>query len=223
MYGQDITFDVAFKAGEPANGYLALPAQPDAPGVIVLHAWWGLNPFFKTLCDRLADEGFVAFAPDLNKGKVAKTIDEAKQIMSETDFERKHAIVAALPGFMRGRPEVRKEALSLIGFSMGAAWSLTLASELPEDIEKVVLFYGVDSAVFSRIKAEILGHFSDVDEWEPLDGIRAMEAEMRAAGLKQDFHIYPNMSHWFFEADRPEFDPQAAELAWARTLEFLRK
>lgn len=223
MSGQDITFDVAFKAGEPANGYLALPSQSNAPAVLVLHAWWGLNPFFKTLCDRLADEGFVAFAPDLNNGKIAKTVDEAKQIMSETDFERKHAIVAALINFMRGRPEVRKDALSLIGFSMGAAWSLTLASELPEEIDKVVLFYGIDSAEFSKIKAEILGHYSDVDEWEPLDGIRAMEADMRAAGLKPIFHMYPNMNHWFFEADRPEFDPQAAELAWTRTLEFLRK
>ena len=219
MSGQDITFDVN---GQPAAGYLALPAQPDAPAVIVLHAWWGLNPFFKSLCDRLAADGFVAFAPDLNDGKVAKTVDEAKQLMSEVESERKQAIVAALPNFMRGRPEVRKEALSLIGFSVGAAWSLILASESPDDIRKVVLFYGSDGAEFSKIKAEILGHYSDVDEWEPLDAIRAMEADMRTAGLNPTFHIYPNMSHWFFEEDRPEYDAQAAELAWTRTLEFLR-
>ena len=46
----------------------------------------------------------MAFAPDLNEGKVAQTIDEAKQIMSELDFERKHAIAAALVDFMRERP-----------------------------------------------------------------------------------------------------------------------
>ena len=60
MNGKDITFDAN---GKPANGYLALPAQSDAPGVIVLHAWWGLNSIFKDLCDRLASEGFAAFAP----------------------------------------------------------------------------------------------------------------------------------------------------------------
>jgi carboxymethylenebutenolidase len=220
MNGQDVTFDVN---GQPATGYLSVPTQPDAPGVIVLHAWWGLNSFFKSLCDRLAEEGFVAFAPGLNEGKIARTVDEAKQIMSESNFERKHAVAAAAPDFLRSRPEVKKEAFSLMGFSMGAAWALELASESPEDIGKVVLFYGVNDTEFSKIKAEITGHFSDVDEWEPLDGIQQMEADMRAAGLHPVFYIYPNKSHWFFENDRPEYDPQAAELAWRRTLEFLRE
>src|SRR5919106_3644746 len=129
MTGKEFTFDVADK---PANGYLALPSQPDAPGVIVLHAWWGLNPFFKRLCDRLASEGFVAFAPDLNEGKVAKTIDEAKEIMSSLDEQRKHDVAIEAVCFLRGRPEVQKDAFALIGFSMGAAWSLMLASEHPE-------------------------------------------------------------------------------------------
>jgi carboxymethylenebutenolidase len=219
MNGQNITFDVN---GQPAAGYLASPAQPDAPGVIVLHAWWGLNSFFKSLCDKLAEEGFVAFAPDLNEGKVAKTIDEAKQIRSESNFERQHAIAAAAPNFLRSRPEVRKEAFSVIGFSMGADWALVLASEFPEDFRKAVLFYGIGDTDFSKIKAEILGHFSDVDEWEPVEGIQGMEADMRAAGLNPTFHMYPNKRHWFFETDRPEYDPEAAELAWTRTLEFLR-
>ena len=219
MSGQDITFDVN---GQPAAGHLATPSESNAPGVVVLHAWWGLNPFFKSLCDRLASEGFVAFAPDLNEGKVAKTIDEAKQIMSASNFKMKHAIVAASPAFLRGVPEVRKEPFALIGFSMGAAWSLVLASEYPEAIRKVVLFYGSEGAEFSKIKAGILGHYSDVDEWEPLEGVRTMEADLRTAGLNPTFHIYPKTSHWFFEKDRPEYNLQAAELAWTRTLEFLR-
>lgn len=220
MNGQVVSFDVN---GKPANGYFALPANSNAPGVIVLHAWWGLNDFFKSVCDRLASEGFAVFAPDLNEGRVATTVEEAEQVMSELDSERKQAIAIAAPDFLRGRPEVRKEPFSLIGFSMGAAWALELASERPEDIGKVALFYGVGGPDFARIRAEILGHFSDADEWEPMDGIRAMEADMRSAGLKPNFHIYPQMPHWFFEEDRPEFDPQAAETAWKRTLEFLRQ
>ncbi len=220
MTGKDVTFDVN---GQPATGYLATPSEPDAPGVMVLHAWWGLNSFFKSLCDRLASEGFVAFAPDLNQGKVARTIDEAKQIMSELSSERKHAVAAASIDFLRSRPDVSKETLAMIGFSMGAAWSLELASEYPEEVRKVVLFYGVDNPEFSRIKAEIRGHFSDADEWEPLDGIQSMESELRAAGLNPTFYVYPNKSHWFFEEDRPEYDLEAARLAWTRTLEFLRE
>jgi carboxymethylenebutenolidase len=222
MNGQEITFEVE---GKPARGYLAIPTFSSAPGVLVLHAWWGLNQFFQDLCDRLATEGFVAFAPDLNQGKVAATVEEAKQIMSQSDSARKHAVAAASVDFLQGRPEVhaQREALSLIGFSMGAAWSLVLASERPEDIRKVVLFYGAGEGDFAKIGADILGHFSDTDEWEDIGYVRSMESDMRTAGLAPTFHIYPQMPHWFFENDRPEFDPPAAELAWTRTLEFLRK
>lgn len=220
MSGQMISFDVD---GQPANGYLALPSQLDAPGVLVLHAWWGLNAFFQSVCDRLASEGFAVFAPDLNEGRVATTVDEAKQIMDELDFGRKQAVVSAAVDFLRARPEVKKEPLSLIGFSMGAAWSLGLAGERPEEVGKMVLFYGVGEGDYAKMRAEILGHFSDADEWEPMEGIRGVEADMRAAGLNPSFHIYPQLAHWFFEEDRPEFDPAAAEQAWTRTLEFLRK
>jgi carboxymethylenebutenolidase len=216
----DIEFDVN---GKPAKGYLALPEKSNAPGVIVLHAWWGLNPIFKKLCDRLASEGFVAFAPDLNEGKVAQTIDEAKEIMSSLDGQRKYTVAMAAVDFLRGRPEVRKGPFSLIGFSMGGAWSLVLAGERPDDVHKTVLFYGASEGEYTKFKTEIMGHFSDADEWEDIDYVRSMETDMRSAGVKTNFHIYPQLPHWFFEDDRPEYDPQAAELAWQRTLEFLRK
>ena len=220
MSGQDITFEVN---GKPVNGYLALPAVSNAPGVIVLHAWWGLNRTFKNLCDRLAAEGFVAFAPDLNEGRIATTIDEAKEIMSELDSEQKYAVTNAAVDFLHDRPEVQNGPFALVGFSMGAAWCLGLASGRPEDFQKAVLFYGAGEGDFAKIKAEILGHYSDTDEWEDIDYVRSMENELRNAGVKTTFHIYPQLPHWFFEEDLPEFTPQAAALAWQRTLEFLHR
>lgn len=220
MNGMDITFDVN---GQPVNGYLSLPSQTNAAGVLVFHAWWGLNPFFKSLCDRLAAEGFAAFAPDLREGHIATTVDEAKQLLGELDEMKNQAVVEAAVTFLRNRPEVRDEALSVIGFSMGAAWSLVASEEHAQDIRKTVLFYGSYSTMeFSNAKADILGHFAEVDEWEPADEVRAMENNMRSAGLSPTFHFYPNTSHWFFEEDRPEFNAEAAQLAWTRTLEFLR-
>ena len=220
MSGQELTFDVN---GKPTKAYLALPERTDAPGVIVLHAWWGLNQIFKNMCDRLASEGFVAFAPDLNEGRVASTIEEAKETMSSLDGQRKYDVAMAAVDFLRTRPEVRSGPLALIGFSMGAAWSLVLASERPDDFYKAVLFYGAGEGDFTKVKAEILGHYSDTDEWEDINYVRSMENELRNAGAKTNFHIYPQMPHWFFEEDRPEFNFEAAELAWTRTLEFLRK
>jgi len=220
MNGLEINFDVN---GQPAAGYLALPSQPTAPGVIVLHAWWGLNSFFKRVCDRLAAEGFAAFAPDLNSGRIAKSIDQAKQIMDELSLDRKMVVARASTDFLRNQPEVRSEPFSVIGFSMGAAHSLVLAEEQPQEIHKVVLFYGSYADLqYSNAKAEILGHFAEVDEWEPADEIRAMEGNMRSAGLRPVFHSYPNTNHWFFEEDHPEFNADAARLAWTRTLDFLK-
>jgi carboxymethylenebutenolidase len=138
-------------------------------------------------------------------------------------FERKQAIANKLVDFMRGLPEVRDEPLALIGFSMGGSWALELASYFPEDIGKAVLFYGAGEGDFAKIKAEILGHFSDTDEWEDISFVRSMESDLRNAGVSTTLHIYPSLPHWFFEEDRPEFDPQGADVAWKRTLEFLRK
>jgi carboxymethylenebutenolidase len=220
MNGSDITFSVNDR---PVKGYLALPDQPNAPGALVFHAWWGLNPTFKGVCDRLAAEGFAAFAPDLREGHVATTIDEAKQLLNELDEMKNQAVVEAAVNYLRRRSGVRDEALSVIGFSMGAAWSLVAAEEYPQNIRKVVLFYGSYSDLhFSKARAEVLGNFAEMDEWEPAEEVRKMEGNMRAAGLNPVFYKYPNTNHWFFEADRPEFNAEAAELAWTRTLEFLK-
>ena len=109
-----------------------------------------------------------------------------------------------------------------VGFSMGASWAVLVAANEP-DIAAVTMFYGAGEADFKQVKAKVLGHFSDVDEWEPLDGVRAMEVDMKSAGLDVTLHIYPEAGHWFAETDRPEYNADAATLAWARTFEFLKK
>ena len=69
--------------GKTVTGYLALPGRGHGPGVLVLHAWWGLTPFFKDVCERLAAEGFVALAPDRYGGPTAATIEEAEALQRQ--------------------------------------------------------------------------------------------------------------------------------------------
>ncbi|MBC7875989.1 MAG: dienelactone hydrolase family protein [Anaerolineales bacterium] len=201
-----------------ANAYLAKP-QHSGPGVLVLHAWWGLKPFFKQVCDRLAEQGFVVLAPDLYQGRVAKTIDEAKALMEQNDFELMGDTVKAAKDYLVSLRADKP--IAVIGFSMGAAWSLVVASN-EKDISATVLFYGCGEADFSKVSSKVLGHFAETDEWEPLDQVKAMEADMKSAGVDVTFHIYPNVGHWFVEEDVPEFDSASSLLAWSRTFEFLR-
>lgn len=208
--------------GKSVNAYLAGPwTDGGKPGVLVLHAWWGLKPFFKQVCDRLAEQGFLALAPDLRNGEIAETIEAAKELMQRSDSQFVGDVVVAAKDYLLANSTGTK--IGVIGFSMGAAWSLVLASEHPDQVAATVLFYGADSVDFGKVKSKILGHYSDSDEWEPIDGVRTMEADMKAANVDATLHIYPNVGHWFVESDRPEYDSSAATLAWERTFEFLKK
>jgi carboxymethylenebutenolidase len=208
--------------GRTSTGYLALPGSGEGAGVLVLHAWWGLNGFFKELCERLAREGFVALAPDLYDGRTASSVDEADQLLAGLDFEEAKVKVISATGYLRAHPAVRGKGLGAIGFSMGGAWALLLSSLKPQDMAAVVVFYGSGRADFATARAAYLGHYAEDDEWEPLEGVRQMEADMRAVGREVTFYTYPGTRHWFFEANRPEYDAAAATLAWQRTCGFLR-
>lgn len=205
--------------GKKVNAYLAAP-EKGGPGVLVLHAWWGLKPFFKEVCDRLAEQGFVALAPDLREGKIAKTIDEAKELMEKSDGQLVGDTVMAAKEHLRGMVNGK---IGIVGFSMGGAWALITAAYKPEQIAAIVLFYGNEGVDYSKVTAKVMGHYSDNDEWEPNEFVENTFAEFKKAGVDATLHIYPGVAHWFVEEDRPEYDPAAASLAWERTVEFLKK
>jgi carboxymethylenebutenolidase len=215
----NVTLDVN---GKDVNCYLAIPASGKGPGVIVLHAWWGLTQVFRELCDRLAAEGYVAFAPDLHDGRTANTIDEAKAIMEHEDYQRKSEVANAAVAYLAGHPAVIRKDLGVIGFSMGAAYALVLSAIAAQNTCAVVLFYGSYVVEFKRARAAYLGHFAEHDEWESNEDALKMETAMREAGREVTLHTYPGTDHWFFEQNRPEYKAPAAALAWHRTLEFLR-
>jgi len=206
---------------ESVNAYLASP-EKSGPGIFVLHAWWGLKPFFKEFCDRLAGQGFIAFAPDLRNGQIANSIDEAKTLMEKSDRQFVGETVKAARDYLFSLPNRKGEKVGVIGFSMGASWSLDVALRDPDKIAATVLYYGTDNVDFHKVKSKIMGHYGDHDGWEPMEEILAMETSMKAAGVDVILHFYPMVGHWFVEEDRPEYDPSAAKLAWERTLEFLK-
>jgi len=203
------------------RGYLASPVKPRG-GVLVLHAWWGLNDFFKGFANRLASQGFLALAPDLYDGPVAKSVEEAKAFHSKIDDDRVKRIVLGATDYLHSDPSMSGRKIGVVGFSMGAAWSLLLSTLKPETIGAVVVFYGSYPIDFSKSQASYLGHFSPDDEWEPVADVRATEEKIRGAGREVAFHFYPGTKHWFVEENRPvEYNRDASDLSWKRTLEFL--
>ncbi len=218
------TVDLANREGT-VSGYLAIPRNGSGPGVLVLHAWWGLNDFAKGVCDRLAAAGFVAFAPDLYHGATASTRDEAEKLMSSLGQEAASRDIRNGSRGLQDHPNVRGDRLGVIGFSMGAYWSLWLAQELPRDFSAIVLFYGTAGTPeigYAKTEAAFLGHFAEKDEFEPTAIVQDLEKLLRTNGKDVTFHTYPGTGHWFFEKDRTDaYDPRAADLAWQRTLQFL--
>lgn len=207
------------------EGYLALPAGGQGAPILVLHPWWGLNATIHTFCRRLAEAGFVAFAPDLYHGNVTANIEEAERLV-KANFERadeNKAEIRAAAQFLYGSAGQQRNGIAVIGFSMGAYYAVDLSTTAPALVHSVVLYYGAGEGDYTQAQARYLGHFAQNDQYEAEEYIVAMEQEMHAAGRPVTFHTYPETGHWFCEADRTDvYNHAAAELAWERTVAFLQ-
>lgn len=212
----------AMESRRAGSGYLVLPeGHASGPGVLVLHSWWGLTPFFKEVCDRLADEGFVALAPDLLAGHTPDDPDEARAILAEADMDATLLLVRSSLFTLRGLPATPDAPVGVLGFSMGASWALLLASRVPDLVGATVTFYGAQNVDMAPATSAFLGHYADRDDFVEEDELTLLEAELRLLEKDVTFHRYPGTDHWFFESDRPAYDEAAATLAWSRTVDFL--
>lgn len=211
---------------QPAStGYLVAPDSGSGPGVLVLHGWWGLTPFFKHVADRLADEGFVALAPDLHgDGRTADRPDEAEALLASTDPNiTAHTVMAAV-ATLRSLPTTSDGPIGILGFAMGASLAFWAAARAPDHVAAVVAFYGTQNVDFALATAAFQGHFAEHDEFIDEDETAELQAHLRLLDLEVDFHRYPGTGHWFFEDDRPAaYVETAANLAWERTVAFLHQ
>jgi carboxymethylenebutenolidase len=208
--------------GRAGSAYVSLPDSGEGPGVLVLHSWWGLTPFFRGLCDRLAGAGFVALAPDLLEGRTTDDPDEARARLGAADMDATLKLVGSSLVRLHAMPATPAAPVGVVGFSMGASWALWLASRVPHLVGATVVFYGSQTIDMAPATSSFLGHFSDDDELVDEDEATLLEADLRLLDKDVTFHRYPGTGHWFFESDRPAYDREAAELAWERTLAFLR-
>jgi carboxymethylenebutenolidase len=219
-------FETLDVSGTAARLYVAGEFALGAPGVAVLHAWWGLNDDVIAYADRLAAAGFAVTAPDMFSGQVASTIEDAERLSgaaesAETEPSVEAIALAAIDDLAeRLGPSSR---LGVLGFSFGAAYATLLPAERDRLIASVV-YYGVYTGPhIDRSSAAVLGNFAETDQFESDEGIAELEETVRAAGREVTIHRYPGTGHWFAEPSRDAYRPEAADLAFERTVAFLRK
>lgn len=210
--------------GGTAQGHLAEAKDPKAPGVVVIPEWWGLQGQIKGVCDRLADAGLTALAPDLYAGKVVPyhDPDAASAAMSSLDFKKEtdEAVRGAVKHLA-----ARGVKVGLTGFCMGGAVTVIGAVHIPE-LAAAVCFYGLPPesvAAPKDVRVPLQCHFATQDDWVTPAAAADFEKKLKAAGKKFEIHRYPG-HHAFMNSDRKEVhDPAAAKQAWDRCVAFFKK
>src|SRR5258708_24789714 len=198
---------VSYKSGEEqVSGFLALPeGKGPFPAVVAIQEWWGLNDWVKDQARAMANQGYVALAVDLYRGKVAAQQEEAHQLMMGAPPDRILRDLKAALAFLRARPDVKKERVGSIGWCMGGRWSLALAVEDP-GLAAAVAYYGApptDAAAIAKIKAPILGNFGADDKGPSPDQVHAFETAMKAAGNSIDATIHDGAGHALANRNHP--------------------
>jgi carboxymethylenebutenolidase len=208
--------------GKSAEGYLALAGSANAPGVVVIQEWWGLQDQIKGLCDRFALLGYDALAPDLYSGTVIPyhDSDAALREMQSLNF------VDACDQVVRGAAQFLLKSsprVAVSGFCMGGAVTVLAAARVPE-FAAAVSFYGLPPetvATAADVKIPLQGHFANSDDFVTPQNVNAFEAGLKAAGKSYEFYRY-DASHAFMNEQRSVHDRHCAELAWERTSAFLK-
>ena len=213
-------------AGGNTGGYPATPKQGSGPGVIIIQEWWGLVDHIKDLCDRFAQEGFVALAPDLYHGKSTKSPDEAGRLMMAMRIDEAERDLTAAAQYLLTLDSTTSDKVGVVGFCMGGALSLYTATKNPQ-VGAAVVFYGGHPKVkpdLPNLQAPVLGLYGEKDRSVTPASAHELERQVKALGKQIEVKVYPGADHGFFNDMRPEvYNAEAAAGAWRRTLAFLRE
>jgi carboxymethylenebutenolidase len=200
--------------------YFIQIGEDSGPGVLLLHSFWGLTPAVKSLADGLADEGYTVLVPDINFGEIPETEPEAVDHLGKANPDRLASLVLSSVRLLEEKSS--EPTIAVIGFGMGGSLALWASVRLHSIIDRVVSFYGSQQIDFAGSRSRYLVHLAESDEYITEDEAAFMEATMGLESLDVEFHHYPGTLHGFGDPDGETFDPDSFDLAWKRTVEFLR-
>ncbi len=211
--------------GKIGPGYLSPASQADAPGVVMLEEWWGVDDRIKATADRLASQGFSVLVPDLFRGRSAVTPDEARHLVQGLDFaDAATQDTVGAAHYLRERGAKR---VGVMGFCIGGALAM-LGAMQPGAFDAVSAWYGLpppEAGDPAKISVPLQGHWALEDAYYGPAAVNALEQRLEAAGRKPEFYRY-QAQHGFYNTGSPgqgglgHYDRQSAESAWSRTFDF---
>jgi carboxymethylenebutenolidase len=216
---------IAYPAGDgKVRAYRARPkGGKKLAGVIVIHENRGLNPHIEDMARRVALEGFQAVAPDALSpvGGTPADPDQARDMIMKLDRESTVKNLVAAVAYLKTGPQATGK-VACMGFCWGGGMTNQVAVNAP-DLAAAAPFYGMQPAPedVPKIKAAMLLHYAGDDQ--RIDaGIPAFEEALKKAGVSYELHIYPGAKHAFMNDTGANYDKDAAELAWKRTIAFFK-
>ncbi len=208
------------------RAYRVTPAQPVAgklPSVVIVHENRGLNPYIEDVARRLAKEGFFALAPDglTSLGGYPGEDDKGREMQSTLDPIKLRNDFLAGVEYLLTQDDVGK--VGIIGFCYGGGVANAAAASIPQ-LAAAVPFYGAQPDVdeVAGIEAALLLHYAENDA-RVNAGWDAYEAALKEHGKTYQAHFYPGTHHGFHNDTTPRYDKEAAELAWSRTVDWLKQ
>ena len=219
--------------GVPIRTWVVYPERKDRAGVVlVIHEVYGLSDWLRGVADQLAQEGFIAVAPDLISGlgpggggteSVPTRDDVVKLVRSVTPADA-NARLDAVRAWAVALPSSNGRSAT-IGFCWGGARSFAYAAAQPA-LDGAVVYYGTSPEVadLAKVEAPVLGHYGG-DDARVNATIPAAEAEMKRLSKPYEPHVYEGAGHGFLRAqtEREGANLRATEQSWPRTVAFLRE
>ncbi len=207
-------------------GHFVFPSNmiEPLPAIIVIHEWWGLNDNVRAMANRLAAEGYIVLAIDLFGGKVAASPLAARQLMISVVENPDLAAENIRQAYIFVDDTAGAPSIGSLGWCFGGGWSLNTAMLFPDKLDASVIYYGQvteDEDKLRPISAPILGLFAAEDRGIRIESVRAFEQSLERLRKKYEIHIYPDVGHAFANPTGRNYNAEAAEDAWQKTLEFL--
>ena len=210
------------------NGYIATPnGNGPWPAVIVIQEWWGLDAQTKSIADRFAQEGYLAFAPDLYHGELAQLGDgDTAMKLVQKYGPNAYLDLQSMFDALTSHPDCNGK-IGSVGFCFGGRMSLTLGISRP--LNAICTFYGggmqtIFGQLRTNLKAPVLGLFGDADVSIPAGTVEEFDKLLDEVGMEHEVIMYPNSGHAFFRDSDPQvYIPEASKDAWERVKKFFHK